>query len=274
MISNSIKQFRAQRASKGKYSSSNNTSDTKSRLGLASRKIANSAYKAEQEQMDYDERQADNSPARKVNAWADEIDALRTERAAAEGAVFDVGPREDYVVSEEPMRPQSYGKPGGLVKEFEGYRSEAYNDPRTDKNGKQVGPNIYRAGYGSDTYTTADNKVHKVSQSNPGTEADHERDFDRRNVEEYNPEIKAALGSSVYENLSGLQLEVAQSLLHNYGTKAFGGSLSKVKAAMRSGDPAAVKKSIEALKGHNGGINSDRRSKEANMWLRYSGGSN
>lgn len=106
MISNSIKQFRAQRASKGKYSSSNNTSDTKSRLGLASRKIANSAYKAEQEQLDYDERQADNSPARKVNAWADEIDALRAERATADetpseplGSYFSTG--------EESLRPKS-----------------------------------------------------------------------------------------------------------------------------------------------------------------------
>lgn len=72
---------------------------------------------------------------------------------------------------------------GSSVKSFEGHEVIPYNDPQTDSSGNQVGPDIYRSGYGSNTYTTEDGKVHKVTKDFGGTKQDHERDLTRRNEE-------------------------------------------------------------------------------------------
>lgn len=163
-------------------------------------------------------------------------------------------------------RQYGEGRGTGMLEEFEGLRETPYNDPRTDKDGKQVGQNIWRSGYGSDTYTTADGNVHQVTQGYGGTAEDARRDLDRRNEQEYNPAIVDAIGQDAYSRLSGPQLEVAQSLLHNYGKSAFNGTLSGVAAAIRTGDAGAVSSAINSLKGQNGGVNDRRRGVEADMF--------
>jgi GH24 family phage-related lysozyme (muramidase) len=166
------------------------------------------------------------------------------EQAEADGALYD----------------------NGLIEEFEGYRDIPYNDPRTDSTGTQVGPNIWRSGYGSSTYTTADGKVHRVTKEYGGTKEDARRDLARRHEKEYNPRIVAAIGQDAFDALAPHQLEVVQSLLHNYGSAAFGSSLSGVKAALQDGDPMKVAAEIRALERHNGGINRGRRNKEADVF--------
>lgn len=159
------------------------------------------------------------------------------------------------------------GAKGGLLQEFEGLVTTPYNDPATDRNGNQIGPDIYRSGYGSNTYTTEDGKVHTVTAQNGGTEADARRDLNRRNTEEYNPVIAETIGQDMYANMSPQQLEVAQSLLHNYGKAAFKGVLAPVADAMRSGDAQAVASAIESMQGQNGGVNDRRRRAEASAFL-------
>lgn len=163
-------------------------------------------------------------------------------------------------------QPGGQGGSTGLLEEFEGLRTTPYNDPATDSDGNQVGPDIYRSGYGSSTYTTEDGQVHDVTKEFGGTEADARRDLDRRNEQEYNPKIRDAIGEAAFSNLSGVQLEVVQSLLHNYGSSAFSGTLSGVRDAIASGDTAAVSAAINALQGQNGGVNDRRRRAEADAF--------
>jgi GH24 family phage-related lysozyme (muramidase) len=160
----------------------------------------------------------------------------------------------------------------GVTKSFEGNTTTPYNDPRTDKNGNPIGDPIYRSGYGSDTYTTEDGKVHKVTKEYGGTPADAERDFARRNEKIYNPTIRSNIGDAAFSNLNPIQLGVVQSLLHNFGSGAFNSSLKTVRGALASGNKQAVADAILRLKGLNGGINDSRREKEAQLFL--NGGAN
>lgn len=108
MISNSIKQFRAQRSAKSKYSSKD-TGSTKQRLGLARRQIANSTYEDEQEARAYQASQQEaQGPSAKVNTWMDTIEELREERRKTSGN-SDVAPLGSYSSTGEPptMRPKS-----------------------------------------------------------------------------------------------------------------------------------------------------------------------
>ncbi|MDG1314189.1 MAG: hypothetical protein P8P29_01525 [Flavobacteriaceae bacterium] len=179
------------------------------------------------------------------------------------GAIID---QHDAGAVRANEQAEAAGDAGGLIEEFEGYRDIPYNDPRTDSNGTQIGPNIYRSGYGSSTYTTADGKVHRVTKEYGGTKEDARRDLNRRNEKEYNPRIVSAIGQAAFDALAPHQLEVVQSLLHNYGSAAFDSSLSGVKAALQGGDTAKVSEAIRALSEHNGGINRGRRNKEADVF--------
>ena len=128
------------------------------------------------------------------------------------------------VLADAEGRLYGNGRGTGVLEEFEGLVTTPYNDPKTDRDGNQVGQNIWRSGFGSSTYTTEDGTVHQVTQSYGGTEEDARRDLNRRNETEYNPAILKAVGVSSFDNLSGPQLEVVQSLLHNYGAAAFEGA--------------------------------------------------
>lgn len=119
MISTSIKQFRAQRSAKSKYSTSGKGSDTEERMGLARRKIAKSAYESDQEAAQYAESQ--NDPGEKVNSWADGIASLRAERAASDTEI-PTGLGSYSSTGEAPtLRPKSQildlGKEGRLAAE-------------------------------------------------------------------------------------------------------------------------------------------------------------
>lgn len=170
------------------------------------------------------------------------------------------------VLADAEGRLYGNGRGTGMLEEFEGLRTTSYNDPKTDQDGNQVGQNIWRSGFGSNTYTTEDGKVHQVTQGYGGTAEDAHRDLARRNETEYNPAIIEAVGEEAFNSFSGPQLEVAQSLLHNYGAAAFKGTLRGVADAIRTGDAGAVSSAINSLKGQNGGVNDRRRGIEADTY--------
>lgn len=123
MISNSIKQFRKQREMKSRVSS-DTRAKTKQRIGLAQRQIADTSYKVEQEgraqQASIEEAKG---PGEKVNAWVDEIDALKAERAEKSKATDGSLSLGSYSsTGQEPtVRPQSQilnkGEEGRLAAE-------------------------------------------------------------------------------------------------------------------------------------------------------------
>ena len=123
MISNSIKQFRKQREAKSRPTNEASFK-TKQRLGRAQREIADTSYRLAQEDRAYQESaEKTKGPGQKINSWADEIDALRAERAAASEATLEIGPLGSYSSTGEAptMRPQSQilnkGEDGRLAAE-------------------------------------------------------------------------------------------------------------------------------------------------------------
>ncbi len=128
-----------------------------------------------------------------------------------------------------------------LIKRFEGYRSNAYWDV-----------NAYRVGYGSDTYQTADGRVHRVQRSTVIARADAERDIARRAAEFQNT-IRQQVGASVFNGLSPNVQAALTSVAYNYGSLP-----SSVRNAAASGSVSAIANAVERLS-----ANKSRRAVEA-----------
>ena len=137
-----------------------------------------------------------------------------------------------------------------LLREFEGFRDTPYWDV-----------NAYRTGYGSDTITKADGSVVRVQQGMTVSKEDANRDLSRRRTE-FQQGIVSVVGADTWNSLSSGQKAALTSISYNYG------SLPKsVARAVSSGSGAeGVAKAIEGLKGHNDGVNANRRQKEANIF--------
>jgi GH24 family phage-related lysozyme (muramidase) len=142
-----------------------------------------------------------------------------------------------------------------LIRDFEGFRETPYWDV-----------NAYRTGYGSDPITTADGQVVPVTQGARVTREDAERDLLRRVNSEFMPSARSAVGPEVFDAMDPNQQAALVSLAYNYGANAWGDDLAGVAAAARSGDPAATAQAIRALGSHNGGINANRRAREAALF--------
>lgn len=143
-----------------------------------------------------------------------------------------------------------------LLKQFEGYLSHGKWDV-----------NANRAGYGSDTYTTADGKVHKVQAGTYVSREDAERDLARR-MPQFMNTARSDVGANVWANLTPQAQAVLTSVSYNYG------SLSKLESvrnaaavSAQTGDMTALANSIRNLQGHNNGINARRRNQEADYIL-------
>ena len=134
-----------------------------------------------------------------------------------------------------------------LLREFEGYRSTPYWDV-----------NAYRSGYGSDTMTTADGTVMPIRQGMDVSRDDAERDLARRTQQEFMPRARSAVGEGRWANLSPQQQAALISITYNYGSLP-----GSVASAIASGDMAGATRAIEGLQGQNGGVNRDRRLREA-----------
>lgn len=133
----------------------------------------------------------------------------------------------------------------GLIKNFEGYRSNAYWDV-----------NAYRVGYGSDTMTSPAGDVSRVMAGSTTTAADAMRDLTRR-VAEFQDVIRGQIGPDAFSRLGQNSKASLTSVAYNYGSLP-----DSVAAAARSGDPTQIANAIRGLSS-----NPDRRIAEANNAL-------
>lgn len=162
-----------------------------------------------------------------------------------------------------------------FLRDRESFRATPYNDPRTDRNGNQVGPNVYRAGYGSDTVTLDDGSIVKITQGMRVSVADAERDLDRRIRTEFAPAARNAVGAEKFDALNAQQQAALISLAYNYGAGAFtGGALVGVANAVRTGTDQDVANAIRERRGDNGGVNARRRAEEAALFTTNAGVAN
>lgn len=136
----------------------------------------------------------------------------------------------------------------GMLREFEGFRPGTYWDV-----------NAHRVGYGSDTITTADGQVRKVKAGDKVSRADAERDLARRTNEVQSFAIQRV--GNGWNNLTpGAQAAIV-SVGYNYGTGSK--RLNPLWEAAARGDSNAVARVIQSFAGDNGGVNADRRNREA-----------
>lgn len=143
-----------------------------------------------------------------------------------------------------------------LLKQFEGYLSHGKWDV-----------NANRAGYGSDTYTTADGKVHKVEKGTYVSREDAERDLARR-MPQFMNTARRDVGAENWSKLTPQAQAVLTSVSYNYGSLSKLESVQKAAAiSAQSGDMTALADSIRKLQGHNNGINARRRNQEADYIL-------
>jgi tape measure domain-containing protein len=135
-----------------------------------------------------------------------------------------------------------------LLKQFEGFKSQAYWDV-----------NAYRVGYGSSTTTASDGTVRRVTQDTTTTEVDALRDLVRR-IGEFQDVIKTQIGSERFGAFTAPQQAALTSLAYNYG------SLPKdIVQAIKTGNNEAIAAAIRNRASDNGGVNAGRRNREADI---------
>ena len=187
-------------------------------------------------------------PAAEKEKLKRETDAALAATAAESDAVNNPG-----VALAATIEPGVEGTKA-LIRKKEGFRPTAYWDV-----------NAWRTGYGSDTYTTADGVVHKVTADSVITREDAERDLDRRINTEFTPAAVGAMGVDAWSKLSPAAQAVMVSLSYNYGAGAWTGRLKGVADAAKSGDPEVLAAAVRGLAGDDNGANSGRRNSEADM---------
>lgn len=137
-------------------------------------------------------------------------------------------------------------EPSAVIAEFEGFSKTAYWDV-----------DAWRTGFGSDTVTRADGSVEKVTEDTVVTREDAERDLARRTVE-FSETASRNVGAEAWEALPANVKSALTSVAYNYGNIP-----SRIREAVRSGDVEAIAAAVEGLAGDNGGINRNRRMREA-----------
>lgn len=137
-----------------------------------------------------------------------------------------------------------------LLREFESFRETPYYDV-----------NAFRVGFGSDTITLADQSIKKVVQGMRVSVEDANRDLIRRITTEFAPIAERAAGSGRFATFSPQQQAALISIAYNYGEIP-----DRIVEAVRTGSDAQIGRAIESLGGDNGGVNRDRRRKEAALF--------
>jgi len=160
-----------------------------------------------------------------------------------------------------PLTGSAIERSAQLVRDKEGFRNVPYNDPATDANGNQVGPDIWRAGYGSNTFMR-NGSVQTVQQSSRVTRDEAEADLARRLVEFQNV-IIGQIGADTFRGMEESQQAVLTSIAYNYGNLP-----GRVAGPINAGaSDAAIAEAIIGLSNDNGGINARRRAQEAAIFV-------
>ena len=158
-----------------------------------------------------------------------------------------------------PLTPSdAFSRARALIIEKEGFREMPYYDV-----------NAFRAGYGSDTYTTESGEVKRVVEGQKVSREDADRDIDRRIRTEFMPGARNAIGPEIFDKLPIDAQAALTSITYNYGVNGMmpgGGAASVAQAAKSSnGDLESIAKAIEGLKNQDKGINAGRRQHEADL---------
>ncbi|MFI5012030.1 MAG: lysozyme [Hyphomicrobiales bacterium] len=140
-----------------------------------------------------------------------------------------------------------------MIKHFEGFRAAPY--PDHDAQGNFAG---YRVGYGSDTITRADGTVVKTQPGMTISQADADRDLQRRTAD-LQSTMQGQIGAGAWSKLGDKAQAAMTSVAYNYGHLP-----NQVVTAAQSGDPAAVAAAIAGLPANPG-----RRRQEAASILGY-----
>ncbi|MDG2961698.1 integrating conjugative element protein [Exercitatus varius] len=142
----------------------------------------------------------------------------------------------------------------GLLRNFEGFRSNAYWDV-----------NAYRTGYGSDTITKADGTVVKVTKDTVVTREDAERDLQRR-AQIFANTARRQVSTSAWNSLSPNVQAALTSYAYNYGSLT-DDVISAARQSASSGDMTALATAVRNRQTNNGGVNARRRNQEADYIL-------
>jgi len=216
-----------------------------------------------------------------INAKLKEFDAIReieadfqaamqaadaftdaAQRAAAIGQAVDLRNRA-YNEFYDGTISQFNGTDGAevaaaVLREFEGFRAQPYYDV-----------NAFRAGYGSDTVTLADGTIRQVTEGMTVSVADANRDLLRRITTEFMPRAAAAVGQDRFNGFNAQQQAALTSIAYNYGDIP-----DRIVQALRTGTTEEIADAIRSLGGDNGGINRNRRNREAALFSTNAGEEN
>lgn len=147
-----------------------------------------------------------------------------------------------------------------LIRLREGFSSTPYNDPRTNSLGQQVGPDILRAGFGSDTITLADGTIQKITDGMRVSVEDANRDLLRR-IEDLRKAISDTIGAERFNAMTPQQQAALTSIAYNYGALP-----DRIVNAIKTGTDAEIADAIRQLGSDNGGVNQQRRQYEAALF--------
>ena len=142
-----------------------------------------------------------------------------------------------------------------FIVDREGFKSTPYDDSK--KGSKKP---VWRAGFGSDTYTKEDGTVVTVKQDSFVSKEDAIRDLTRRIKTEFMPRAKRSVGSNTWNTLGESTQTALTSYVYNYGN--IGESIIK---AANSGSTRKLADAVRARAVDNKGVNSNRRNEEADL---------
>ena len=151
------------------------------------------------------------------------------------------------------------------LKGYEGFRNKAYDDRKKGSNDP-----VYRAGFGSDTYTDPETgKYYTVGENTVVTLEQAKADLARRVEDDFIPAVVDAVGMEGWANMDAGTRAALTSIAYNYGQNSFkpaytskpkNASMKKLVEAMKTGNKEKIATAIEGLKS-----NPDRRRREAAM---------
>ncbi|HDX1039605.1 TPA: integrating conjugative element protein [Pasteurella multocida] len=154
----------------------------------------------------------------------------------------------------EAIKGSALEQATGLLRNFEGFSSNAYWDV-----------NAYRTGYGSDTITKADGTVVKVTKDTVITREDAERDLARR-TQIFANTARKQVSSSTWDSLSPNVQAALTSYAYNYGSLT-SDVIKAARASANSGDLSVLANTIRQRQTNNRGVNAKRRNQEADYIL-------
>ncbi|WP_228777444.1 integrating conjugative element protein [Lonepinella koalarum] len=152
------------------------------------------------------------------------------------------------------MNGSALEQTAGLLRNFEGFRSNAYWDV-----------NAYRTGYGSDTITKADGTVVKVTKDTVVTREDAERDLQRR-AQIFANTARRQVSTSTWNSLSPNVQAALTSYAYNYGSLT-SDVVDAARQSASSGNMTALANAVRNRQTNNGGVNARRRNQEADYIL-------